>query len=98
MLLSKTIERGPTVFVTVSDNMTKLTDFCFKIEIQIKIRVPQGRKLLFLSQATSEGDREKRKRFWGISKQLQLLQQGKTILFRDSHMPEKEILLRKLVI
>lgn len=40
--------------------MTKRTEFCFKIEIQIMIRVPQGRKLLFLSQATNEGDREKR--------------------------------------
>lgn len=39
--------------------MTKLTEFCFKIETQIMIRVPQGRKFLFLSQ-TSEGDWEKR--------------------------------------
>lgn len=60
-LLYKAI-RDPSVFVTVNDNMTKLTEFCFKIEIQIKIKVPQGRKLLFLSQATSERDREKRKK------------------------------------
>lgn len=40
--------------------MMKLTELCFKIEIQIMIRVPQGRKLLSLSQATSEGDREKK--------------------------------------
>lgn len=34
------IETGPRIFVTGSDNMTKLSEFCFKIEIEIKIRVP----------------------------------------------------------
>ena len=62
---STSTQRGPSVFVAVSDNTTKLAEFCFKIEIQIKIRVPQGRKLLFLSQATSERDREKRKKVLG---------------------------------